>query len=466
MNIWDKTCKQAKSKLAQASSKDKKFMIVAECFAQSIKSGTIPENTALPAQRKLAKDLNLTLATINRVYQQLSSIKAIISYPGKGSVTLNTQVKIDPKLEQTNNTLPEIIDSRFTVSFHLQDTRQIESDIPSEPSLDGFLDSIHINTQSRQAHINPSFFDALETTLIQILQPSDTLLCFDLTYPALASLANKLNFNIKTLNLRANTVDIAVLEQYCSIYHPAALFIHSMTHNPTGGVLNQLDRELICKICDKYEVKIIEDTSLNWMHPQAHSFTKLSPTNTFSLNSLTSLPLIESKHCILQIPESFNFEFELALSINDHSCEPSLIHSLQGISHNLNSILHQGFLQSKKLISLTDPSQSHSSKITIGAGLIWISCSSTDQSNQLKMLLGDKKILSLTEESFNTQSPDFFMKPVSSSNNCGVRLCYGHLNDISLERLCIAIIQCVAQLESAPPQKHTQKTQPNYSNVS
>ena len=488
MNIWNKTYEQAISKLKKAGNKDKKFLIVANSFAQIIQSAQIQENTALPTQRQLALKLNLTLATINRVYQHLAQQNLIISYPGKGSFTLKQTAfehkQID-RLNDTNltaqlnkpqittysknqHTLPNHIDARFIQASNPTQVKLNDKQLAHDFELNHFLKSFNLNTMNRSAFITPSFYEALEATLMYLLKPNDTLLCFELTYHVLSKLANKHNFNIKTLPLKDNKIDLSVLEQYCKTIQPAAIFIHSCIQTPTGLLFSTLEQQQIADICQRFSIQIIEDSSLNWTLNQPRSFTQFNPKSTFSLCSLSSLPLIESRQCITQTPQSTHFEFELMFSNNNHINDYGLLNRLNLFTQHLNDFKTHLVAQVLQLNQLLDKQQFKAIQLTINNGFIWISCSSTDQSNHLMLLLGNEKVLTLTQESFNTELEKYWNRRIHNQNSCGLRLCFSHLNTTAIQQLATALVRCVNLLEFTPNQSHQlqtqhqqQQTQPN-----
>ena len=56
-----------------------------EQLRRQILSGSLPEDTALPSIRNLAKDLRVSVSTTKRAYEELESAGLIYTLPGKGS---------------------------------------------------------------------------------------------------------------------------------------------------------------------------------------------------------------------------------------------------------------------------------------------------------------------------------------------------------------------------------------------
>ena len=171
------------------------------------------------------------------------------------------------------------------------------------------------------------------------------------------------------------------------------------------------------------------------------------------------MPLIDSNQCITQTPNSAHFEFELMLSNNNHINDYVLLNQLNLFTLHLNEFQAHLMTQVCQLNQLLDKQQFKAIQLTINNGFIWIGCSSTDQSNHLMILLANEKVLTLTQESFNTEQQEYWNRRIHNQNSCGLRLCFSHLNKNGIQQLATALIRSVYLLQFAPNQTHQTQTQ-------
>jgi len=470
MSIWNSAIKLANKQLKQATAKDKKYLLVANVFMSIIESEQIPKHTALPAQRKLAEKLSLTLATINRVYQHLSMLNIITNHPGKGSFTKGATAQNTDQYENDILELeePRLIDARYmqtgltqptSINNILQANGNVDQTFNSLPALiEHFLQHLTLPIANRHCFLMPSSYEAISQVLSHELPAQGTLLSTQLTHPHLASIALNHALHIKTLPIKKNTIDLSVLEQYCKIYQPKALFIHSHVHTPTGTLLDNEQKQTIVGICRKHDVTIIEDASLNMLHDKTISFSKLAPELTFTMLSLASVPQLGNQYCLLQTPEAQSFDYEL-LTASYFINELAFISQFQGFYQQLPTI-KQAALQQHNMVQTHLKNAPYAKQITINltCGYMWINCDDAHQSHYLTMAFARQHVLTLCEDVFVTEHEPAWLSYAAPHSIYGVRICFGHLSVTATRNLLNIIDTCLINLTASSYKNSHQQT--------
>jgi GntR family transcriptional regulator len=93
----------------------------------SILSGELEEGTAIPSMRKLAKDLQISVITTKRAYEELEKAGFIYSIVGKGSFVAeqNLEVIKEKKLKVIEEQLSAVITNSQEIGLSLDELQQI-----------------------------------------------------------------------------------------------------------------------------------------------------------------------------------------------------------------------------------------------------------------------------------------------------------------------------------------------------
>lgn len=93
----------------------------------SILAGDLPEGTALPSIRQLAKDLQISVITTKRAYEELEKAGFIYSIVGKGSFVAeqNLEVMRERKFKAMEDQLSAVIANSQELGLTLDDLQQL-----------------------------------------------------------------------------------------------------------------------------------------------------------------------------------------------------------------------------------------------------------------------------------------------------------------------------------------------------
>lgn len=109
------------------SSKEPIYEQITNQIKSSILSGDLKEGTSLPSMRQLAKDLQISVITTKRAYEELEKAGLIYSIVGKGSFIAeqNVEVMRERKLKAIEEQLSAVIINSREIGLSIDELQQL-----------------------------------------------------------------------------------------------------------------------------------------------------------------------------------------------------------------------------------------------------------------------------------------------------------------------------------------------------
>lgn len=109
------------------SSKEPIYEQITNQIKSSILAGELQEGAAIPSMRKLAKDLQISVITTKRAYEELEREGFIYSIVGKGSFVAeqNLEVMREKKLKVIEEQLGAVIINSREIGLSLDELQQL-----------------------------------------------------------------------------------------------------------------------------------------------------------------------------------------------------------------------------------------------------------------------------------------------------------------------------------------------------
>ncbi|MFS8631119.1 MAG: GntR family transcriptional regulator [Bacillales bacterium] len=94
---------------------------------EQILKGELTESEPLPSIRKLAKELNISVITTKRAYDELEREGFIVTVAGKGSfvATINKEIFRETKLKFVEDKMTEAIETAKAVGLTLEELQEM-----------------------------------------------------------------------------------------------------------------------------------------------------------------------------------------------------------------------------------------------------------------------------------------------------------------------------------------------------
>ncbi|KHF41593.1 GntR family transcriptional regulator [Halalkalibacter okhensis] len=111
------------------SSKEPIYEQITNQIKSAILAGDLQEGAAIPSMRKLAKDLQISVITTKRAYEELEKAGFIYSIVGKGSFVAeqNLELMREKKLKVIEEQLNAVITNSKEIGLSLNELQQLLS---------------------------------------------------------------------------------------------------------------------------------------------------------------------------------------------------------------------------------------------------------------------------------------------------------------------------------------------------
>lgn len=275
---------------------------------QGILSGSLSQDTRLPASRQLAQDLGVNRITVENAYAALETDGLIFSRVGSGTYVL-PPAKLPPLPKQSapptwplwQQNLPdrglvpqEIADELRKMASHpdpisfaggtgdsqlfpADDFRKVLQTVmrrdgiaaldygerngyaPLRDTIAHILASQGLQTRPENVLVTAGSQQALALVSQLLLQPGDTILVESPTYASALDLFRALNFKIISIPVDGQGMQVDLLEKQLQQHHPKLIYTIPNFHNPTGTCLSSSRRHQLIILADRYNIPILED---------------------------------------------------------------------------------------------------------------------------------------------------------------------------------------------------------------
>ncbi|MBK8233167.1 MAG: PLP-dependent aminotransferase family protein [Candidatus Eisenbacteria bacterium] len=266
-----------------------RYRAIADALARDLAHGRLAPGDRLPTHRELARALGLTIGTVTRAYGEAERRGLVQGEVGRGTFIRHAVPAPDPfGLRVREGGDPGSIDLAINLpapvgpqlSEALAATlRQVADDLAPdtgrEPDLTAYqprggvrahraigarwLQRFGVETDPDALLVFPGAQQAILIALASTLQPGETVLTEQLTYPGLKAAARLLHLNLHGLALDAEGIVPAAFERACAEGNARLLYTVPTLQNPTCVTQSPARRAEIAAIAERHGVLILED---------------------------------------------------------------------------------------------------------------------------------------------------------------------------------------------------------------
>ncbi|KXJ56868.1 MAG: GntR family transcriptional regulator [Thalassospira sp. Nap_22] len=291
---------------------------IAQAIRKAVKDGSLKPGDRLPTHRDLAYQLGVTVGTVTRSYREAERLGLVAGEVGRGTYVLdNIQSELDmaataPIPMAFTNNLTQLARSTGTAPSTNSQSNETEDTGPINfrmncplPPREGRIretlievattmstdDMVSYKSEYGVAHQREALaFSAgrlglddnpervlptagvqhgMTVSLLATVRPGDLVLCEELTYPNLRSLANLLQFRLRGVAMDDDGIMPDAIENMCRTQSPRAIYLMPTLHNPLCSTMSQKRRIEIAEILRKYDLTLIEDGIYHFLDPDA-----------------------------------------------------------------------------------------------------------------------------------------------------------------------------------------------------
>ena len=289
-----------------AGSGKPRYLAIADTIAEDVKSGKLAEGDRLPPQRKLASILAIDFTTVARGYVEAQRRGLVASRVGHGTY-VSAQRMADwssrseqPGIVDLSMNLPPEPTDRELVGRMREGLAVVSRDLVSLLRYQGFggsradkdaasawLSRRALVPSQERVFVTPGAHAAI-TGIISILARSgDTVLCEEITYPGVRSIAAQLGVRLEGLAMDQDGIHPEAFAEACQRFAPKALYLNPTLQNPTTLTISEERRKAIAAVARRYGVPIIEDDAYGFIPSRgAHPLAAIAPDLTWHIAGL------------------------------------------------------------------------------------------------------------------------------------------------------------------------------------
>lgn len=276
---------------------------LANQLVKTITSGRFPEGAKLPAQRELAKILNVSRSVVSLAYEELNSLGIIITRTGSGSyaISINKRSRaISGKRDWCNEVEIWSRNIKILNYYKYHWNRKIQnlisfdwcfartSDLPAETikriieetseeeiaeflvareirgsnellnSLLVRLKSIGENITEGNIFISSGFLESVFMLFLVLTRPGDKVIFESPTCLKVIKLAKFFGLQVLGIPRTKEGINLNTLEEYLQKEDVKFILTMTRSNNPMGSNVPETKKELLARIAAEYNVPIVD----------------------------------------------------------------------------------------------------------------------------------------------------------------------------------------------------------------
>lgn len=273
---------------------------LADAIAAAVKRGELEPGIVLPAERMLARSLNVSRGTVVAAYQRLRDQGLASTRHGSGTtVDGDFQTSRDAKVAVAVNLLqrdegdvllfrsadwtedegereraggqgsfaglsPESFTSAMTSLSSLSTTPgYYPTGLPAlREAIAARFEQIGLPTTPEQILVTNGAHQAVALLVELLVTPGAPVVVEQLTYPGALDTLRFAGATLHAAPMTATGVDVPALERAVARHRPVMTYVVPGVHNPTGVLLPRLARRRIAEMMSDADTVLVEDLSL------------------------------------------------------------------------------------------------------------------------------------------------------------------------------------------------------------
>jgi DNA-binding transcriptional MocR family regulator len=304
------------------------YRSLAEALIRAVEAGELRNGDRLPTHRDLAYDLNISVQTVSRAYDELIRRGFIAGEVGRGTFV---------RLERSDTKTPflpdrqkgELIDCSMLKpvfeDLHHDAMREalatLSADIPqsvissfrplgalrrySEPSF-SWLEICGLKPQSQSLLLTNGNTSAMTIALMTAANPGDLILTEELGHHTLKPLTRYLGLRLRGVAIDEEGIIPAAFARECEKEAVKALYLMPTGLNPTATTMSNDRRAELVEIARSKDILIIENDAWGPLQPgRPAPIAAMAPERTFYFTSLTKCLMAGLRFGFLVVPEAY-----------------------------------------------------------------------------------------------------------------------------------------------------------------
>lgn len=255
-----------------------KYESLVEAIADGVASGALTAGMKLPPQRDIARQFNVTVATVTKAINQATRQGLVVARAGSGTFirTLHAAAQAEKEEAQSSildlslNTPPvalvaSVLHENLRTLVDAGDTQKlfdyaaIPGAIRNRRAGATLLGARGIDVPAEEILVTQGAHEGIVCALAAITRPGDTVLCENLNYAGLNRIAQLLHIRLIGIGVDADGMCTGELGRWKKEPSLKAIVCTPIAQNPTTTMLSAARRRELIAFAKSVSIPIIED---------------------------------------------------------------------------------------------------------------------------------------------------------------------------------------------------------------
>ncbi|WP_343560205.1 aminotransferase-like domain-containing protein [Kiloniella sp. b19] len=288
-----------------------RYLAIADALARDIRNGILQPGDKLPTHRDLAWHLGVTVGTVSRGYAEAERRGLTYGEVGRGTFVLGPlpaySHSITPEDQHNDNLIAldfayppegaEALELEQTLK-HIAGQADMGALLSYQPHTGmqhhreagaKWLKACGLDVSATDIVLTSGGHHAISVVLAAMARPGDRILCDELTFPGIQSIARLQGLKTEGIALDSEGMIPAALDEACKNGDAKFLYLVPNCQNPTTRTLSLHRREALVEVARKHRLSIIEDDAFTRMADGSALPTlyTLAPERTYYFSSLS-----------------------------------------------------------------------------------------------------------------------------------------------------------------------------------
>ena len=287
------------------------YLSLADQIARAIHDGRLANGARLPTHRRLADDLDLSVQTVSRAYEELIRRGLIAGEVGRGTFVQTSRPEPDPPYLPER--LGEVIDLSILKPvcdpMHLDRMKEalawLGDNLPASAALSfrpnnvfprhkaaavEWLQRCGLSVSPLNVSVTNGATAGMTVALMTAAPPGSTVAAEAIGHHTLVPLATYLGFTLEGLAIDGDGLVPEALDEACRRSDIRAVFIQPSVINPTATLMSEARRLAIVEVARRHDIAIIENDVLGpLVESRPPPMAALAPERTLYVTSFTKI---------------------------------------------------------------------------------------------------------------------------------------------------------------------------------
>ncbi|KKX33066.1 PLP-dependent aminotransferase family protein [Rhizobium sp. LC145] len=287
------------------------YLSLAEQIARAIQEGKLANGTKLPTHRRMADDLDLSVQTVSRAYDDLIRRGLISGEIGRGSF-VQTRPR-EPEPPYLPERLGEVIDLSILKPvcehFHLEKMREafgwLSENLPPSSALSfrpnmvfprhraigaEWLSHCGLQVSPLNVSLTNGATSGMTVALMSVAPPGSIVATEAISHHTLVPLSTYLGIHLEGLPIDDEGMIPEALDEACRTSPIRAVFLQPSVINPRATLMSAKRREALAEVARKHDIAIIENDILGpLVTDRSPPLAAYAPERTLYITSFTKI---------------------------------------------------------------------------------------------------------------------------------------------------------------------------------